>query len=123
MPLLPTSLNGFPVTIPCSVKCSYLELYNEEITDLLAVGADVPKVRPPAGMRPAWKAMHAQRCRGCRLWAPCAVCGLPVLRVGLLCGLPVVHAAHGGLCLPLVALQVGEDCGSLPTDLPTALPC
>lgn len=26
-----------------SVKCSYLELYNEEITDLLAVGADVPK--------------------------------------------------------------------------------
>ncbi|PRW51062.1 125 kDa kinesin-related -like [Chlorella sorokiniana] len=28
-----------------SVKCSYLELYNEEITDLLTVGADVPKVR------------------------------------------------------------------------------
>lgn len=28
-----------------SVKCSYLELYNEEITDLLAVGADVPKAR------------------------------------------------------------------------------
>ncbi|KAI7844763.1 hypothetical protein COHA_001645 [Chlorella ohadii] len=28
-----------------TVKCSYLELYNEEITDLLAVGADVPKVR------------------------------------------------------------------------------
>ncbi|KAL4437763.1 hypothetical protein ABPG77_005675 [Micractinium sp. CCAP 211/92] len=28
-----------------SVKCSYLELYNEEITDLLAVGNDVPKVR------------------------------------------------------------------------------
>ena len=30
-----------------SVKCSYLELYNEEITDLLTVGADVPKVRWP----------------------------------------------------------------------------
>lgn len=28
-----------------SVKCSYLELYNEEITDLLAVGNEVPKVR------------------------------------------------------------------------------
>lgn len=27
-----------------SVKCSYLELYNEEITDLLTIGADVPKV-------------------------------------------------------------------------------
>lgn len=32
-----------------SVKCSYLELYNEEITDLLAVGADVPKVRACLG--------------------------------------------------------------------------
>eukprot|EP00887_Chlorella_sp_A99_P001275 scaffold14.g1275.t1 len=28
-----------------TVKCSYLELYNEEITDLLAVGQDTPKVR------------------------------------------------------------------------------
>ncbi|KAL4443980.1 hypothetical protein ABPG75_011717 [Micractinium tetrahymenae] len=28
-----------------SVKCSYLELYNEEITDLLALGSEVPKVR------------------------------------------------------------------------------
>ena len=27
------------------VKCSFLELYNEEITDLLAVGADTAKVR------------------------------------------------------------------------------
>lgn len=34
-----------------SVKCSYLELYNEEITDLLTVGADVPKVRQPGATR------------------------------------------------------------------------
>mgnify|MGYP001810448482 CR=1 FL=1 len=33
-----------------SVKCSYLELYNEEITDLLMVGADVPKVCVEQGL-------------------------------------------------------------------------
>jgi hypothetical protein len=36
-----------------TVKCSYLELYNEEITDLLAVGAEVPKVRACCGGIPA----------------------------------------------------------------------
>jgi kinesin family protein 11 len=28
-----------------TVKCSFLELYNEEITDLLVLGNDTPKVR------------------------------------------------------------------------------
>lgn len=53
-PLLPDHLElSFPppgIASEYSVKCSYLELYNEEITDLLAVGNEVPKVsRAQAG--------------------------------------------------------------------------
>jgi kinesin family protein 11 len=38
-------LNGLGGVNEFTVKCSFLELYNEEITDLLAVGEESPKVR------------------------------------------------------------------------------
>ena len=38
-------LNGLGCVNEFTVKCSFLELYNEEITDLLASGNELPKVR------------------------------------------------------------------------------
>lgn len=60
-----------------SVKCSYLELYNEEITDLLAVGADVPKVRASGGQ--AGGRQRGQQWRASTACGWCWYCTLPVL--------------------------------------------
>lgn len=53
LPLDPVLLPPAGIASEYSVKCSYLELYNEEITDLLAVGSEVPKVRVAAAGGPS----------------------------------------------------------------------
>lgn len=54
---------GTGIASEYSVKCSYLELYNEEITDLLTVGTDVPKVCGSNSGQPAQSAADAGRLR------------------------------------------------------------
>ena len=61
-PAVPPCCTARPqVATEYSVKCSYLELYNEEITDLLTVGADVPKVRSQGRRQGRWAGHGGQR--------------------------------------------------------------
>ena len=72
-----------------TVKCSFLELYNEETTDLLAVGAPRVPTLPPLPKRGG---LPCRFCRSLVIAKQSSCC-----TVGLLCCFCTTHSCQPGI--------------------------